>query len=109
MVAQADAKVLVAWRAERRRAARNHHPDVGGDTQEYLRVIAAIDSRYGLCVDPGGGTPTPARVITTTPVGRLITTRRAFRRGVRCTRRLIRTIQTRLPRSIPGARRYTSL
>jgi hypothetical protein len=100
--------VRVAWRAERRRAARDHHPDVGGDTQEYLRVITAIDARYGVCVDPGGA-PRHTRARTTTRVGRLTATRRAAHRWVHRTRRLTRTLQTRIPRSMPGARRYTAL
>ena len=88
MTAPLDA-VRVAWRADRRRAARDHHPDVGGDTQEYLRLIAAIDARYGLCVDPGG-TPRPTRARPTTRVGRLTATRRAAHRWVHRTRRLTR-------------------
>jgi hypothetical protein len=81
--------VRVAWRAERRRAARDHHPDVGGDPQEYLRVITAIDARYGLCVDPGGA-QRPTRARTTTRASRLAATRRAARRWVHRTARLTR-------------------
>jgi len=109
MAAQPEAGVRVAWRADRRRAARIHHPDVGGDAQEYLRVIAAIDAQYGLCADPGGDPPGPTTARTTTRSGRSSTTRRTVRRWVRRTRRLTRTLQTWLPRSIPGARRYTEL
>lgn len=109
MTAQPDLGVQVAWRAERRRAARRHHPDVGGDAQEYLRVIAATDARYGLCVDPGGRPSGPTQARTTTRADLLTTPRRTVRRWARRTRRLTRTLPTRLPRSIPGARRYTTL
>lgn len=109
MSAPPDLGVQVAWRAERRRAARAHHPDLGGDAQEYLRVIAAIDARYGLCVDPGGRPPGAAHAHTTTGTDPVTTIRRALRRWARRTRRLTRTLPTRLPRTFPGARRYTTL
>lgn len=109
MSAQPDLGVQVAWRTERRQAARRHHPDLGGDAQEYLRVIASIDERYGLCVDPGGSSTDPRHAGTTTGVDPLTTVRRALRRWVRRSRRLTRTVPTKLPRSIPGARRYTTL
>ena len=109
MTAQPDLSVQVAWRAERRRAARSHHPDLGGDAQEYLRVIAAIDAKYGLCVDPGGSSPGPTHARTTTRADLVTTIRRTVRRWARRARRLTRTLPTGLPRSIPGARRYTTL
>jgi len=40
------------WRAERAKAARRHHPDLGGDLQEYLRVTGEIDRRLGHRTDP---------------------------------------------------------
>ncbi|MGV8973462.1 MAG: hypothetical protein ACOH10_14155 [Rhodoglobus sp.] len=112
MTARPDLGVQVAWRTERRRAARIHHPDVGGDTEDYLRAIAAIaaiDARYGLCVDPGGRPPGPTHARTTSRTDLTTTIRRTVRRWVRRSRRLTRTLPTRLPRSMPGARRYTTL
>ena len=97
MTAQSDLGVQVAWRTERRHAARSHHPDLGGDAQEYLRVIASIDATYGLCVDPGGPPPVP----TQADLGQA--PRAAAHWWAR--RRLPRTALTRLPRLIPGVRR----
>ncbi|GGC52429.1 hypothetical protein IEU95_10635 [Hoyosella rhizosphaerae] len=34
------------YKAARRAAAREHHPDVGGDPETYIRVLAEIDRLY---------------------------------------------------------------
>ena len=97
-----------AWRAERRQAARRHHPDVGGDLREYLRVTADIDARYGL--DPKaatyGSAPGPRGRTSACNDSRA---RRRFAASVRRTRTVSKAIRSRLPRWVPGARRYTRI
>ena len=110
MVSTSDATTLTAWRSERRAAARLHHPDVGGDTQEYLRVIAAIDTQYGLGAAASEASPL-ARAAGRAPLrtGRLTRARRRAGRAFRRARQLTQKIRARLPRRVPGARRYTQL
>ncbi|GAA2735884.1 hypothetical protein GCM10009867_19240 [Pedococcus aerophilus] len=36
------------WRAARRRAARLHHPDLGGSTEAFLNALSAVDEEFGL-------------------------------------------------------------
>jgi len=87
-----------AWRAERRAAARRHHPDLGGDTQEYLSVMAEIDRRHGA----GAVRLLVADDHRSRAVRRLRATARRARAASR-------TARTRLPRWAPGARRYTQI
>jgi len=98
------------WRAERAMAARRHHPDVGGDLQEYLQVTSEIDRRHGyptnpatqgLTASPGGSTSVRSdlRSRARRRVGALARRRRA----------LSRTTRSALPRWAPGARRYTQI
>lgn len=44
------------WSAERRAAARRHHPDRGGSTEALLEAYAQVDARFGLA-PPGRGRP----------------------------------------------------
>lgn len=101
---QADHERLSQWRRERRRAARAHHPDVGGDLDEYLRVVGEIDARLG----PVDRLPAVAGV-TTTVSGRRVSVRRRLRTVRRRTRGLSRAVRSRLPRGVPGARRWSEL
>jgi len=99
-----------AWRAERRQAARRHHPDVGGNLQEYLRVTADIDARYGL--DPKATTYRPASGaggLTFVRNDRRSRARRRLAASVRRRRALSKALRSRLPRWVPGARRYTHI
>jgi len=99
-----------AWRAERRQAARRHHPDVGGDLREYLRVTADIDARYGL--DPKAavyGSEPGTRARTSVRDNGRSRARRRLAASVRRTRSLSKAIRSRLPRWVPGARRYTRI
>jgi len=99
-----------AWRAERRRAARRHHPDVGGDLREYLRVTADIDARYGL--DPKAatyGSAPETRGRTSARNDRRSRARRRLAASVGRTRIVSNAIRSRLPRWVPGARRYTRI
>jgi len=100
----ADHERLSQWRRERRRAARTHHPDVGGDLDQYLRVVSEIDARLGPSNRP------PARADATTTVsGRRTAMRRRLRTATREAHRLSRRVRSRLPRGVPGARRWTEL
>lgn len=87
-----------AWRLARRRAAREHHPDLGGRPEAYLRALEQIDRQFL-------GTPDPP-VADVQARGSTIARRyRAYRRRARQARRGVRA---RLPRWVPG-RRYTQL
>ena len=80
--------------AARRALLRRHHPDVGGDPAEFVRVLAALDRA------PGPDHENRV-VVTTTSTGRL-GGGRWRRRG----RRTLTRVRTVLPRRLPGARRY---
>ena len=99
-----------AWRAERRRAARRHHPDIGGDLGEYLRVTADIDARYGL--DPKAAIYGSEPGASDLPFVRNDRRSRALRRcraSLRRARALSKSMRSRLPSWVPGARRYTQI
>jgi len=80
-------------RAMRRQLVKQHHPDHGGDVDRFVEVLAALESPPTL--------PTlPSASPTTTPDPSVSGARR--RRG------LVRTVQTHLPRRLPGAKRYAT-
>lgn len=84
--------------AERRALLRRHHPDLGGDPDEFVRLLAALDRD---AASPGGTGGTGATtVLTHRPL------RSAWRRR---TRLLALRVSTGLPRRLPGARRYGRL
>ena len=87
----------VLSRSERRALLRRHHPDAGGDPDEFVRVLAATT---GPDSDSRGTTP-----ITTTG----FTDRLGGGRWRAWSRRTIARIQVSLPRRLPGARRYGHL
>ena len=88
-------------RAQLRAVARRLHPDLGGDPDAYLAAVAALDEPRG------PASPAPAgRTTTSGPVGHVHRARRRIRRGLRTAGR---TARTRLPRSLPGSRRYAQL
>lgn len=81
-------------RSLRRAAAKRHHPDLGGDADEFVRVM------QGLAAGDGGWDP-----LTVT-----VTTRSRAARAVRTTSKtVLATVRRRLPRSFPGSRRYGHL
>lgn len=80
--------------AERRALLRAHHPDLGGDPDEFVRVLDAI-SRLDA---------TTSREPRTTVTDRL-GGGRWRRRG----RRAATRFRAALPRRLPGARRYGHL
>ncbi|WP_043644310.1 hypothetical protein [Nocardioides alkalitolerans] len=84
-----------AYLRERRALVRTHHPDVGGDPAELQRRLALLDARYGVGPAPAAEQQ-QFTVVPTGPVGRL--RRRA--------RRARRAVRARIPRGVPGSRRY---
>ncbi|MEV5000618.1 hypothetical protein [Nocardioides sp. LML1-1-1.1] len=83
--------------AERRALLRRHHPDLGGDPEEFVRLVATLDAAVASPgTDPAGVTTLLAR----RPL------RAAWRRR---TRLLARRVSTGLPRRLPGTRRYGQL
>lgn len=82
-------------RAEQRRIARECHPDAGGDPQDFVARMARLTEL---------SRPTEL----TQPHARPSATRRRFvtRRRVRSA---VRALRGRLPRGVPGARRYIDL
>lgn len=86
--------------SERRALLRWHHPDLGGDPDEFVRLLAALDrdpAPAGAAAGPDAG---PTTVLTHRPL------RSAWRRR---TRLLALRVSTGLPRRLPGARRYGRL
>lgn len=102
---------LKAWRRARARVAREHHPDLGGDLDTYLTAVAGVDARFGrrasrAAIVVSGSRGTPGVRATTGP---LVTARRARARLWRRVRAAVRHGRHRLPRRVPGRRRYTTL
>jgi len=93
-----------AWQRARRAVARRHHPDLGGDLATYLRLLAEVDRRHGFTHRAGSR---PAHV--TLDRRRRALVRRSLRARVQDVHRLVRALRGRLPRGVPGRRRYTSL
>ncbi len=90
-----DPEERARWRAARARVARHHHPDLGGDPDEFIAALAEVDAQYAL------PTMTQAR--------RWTTMRRRVKRQVRQSKQGLRTFRSRLPKGMPGSRRYFEL
>ncbi len=88
----------------RREVARRHHPDLGGDPDEFIRAMRAISPGIGR-----SGEPVATNATWTTTVVTTTGTSRARRRLVSTGRRLAHHVRTRIPRSFPGSRRYGRL
>ncbi|MBO1768336.1 hypothetical protein [Allobranchiibius sp. GilTou38] len=87
--------------AARRAVARRLHPDLGGDSQEYVAAMAELDHRLGVTAaapHAAGQGPVPDIVRH----GRLSSVRGNTRRAARTMRRI-------LPSGWPGSRRYGRL
>lgn len=91
-----DPRQRAAWRAERIQVARRLHPDVGGEAAQYLAALAAVDHRFG-----------SARPQTRS--GPWVGLQRGVRRQMRRSRTGLRELRARLPRKVPGAKRYIDL
>lgn len=109
-LAPLDAASRAAWRVDRRHAARHHHPDVGGDLQEYLRVTAEIDRTYGygpkLATYRLGSATSGSASVRKDRRSRARRSLKAWRRKARA---VSRNMRSRLPRWAPGARRYIQI
>lgn len=82
-----DGPQAAEWGRVRARAARAHHPDLGGDVDTYLEALHRVDVRYGV---GAGGTVRVQIHRSHAPGARL---RRALRAG----RNLTRSLSTHLP------------
>ncbi len=83
------------WLAARAKVARRHHPDLGGDVSEFIAALAEVDAAFA--------------ATTRAADGRWVRLRRGVNRSVRRRRSTLRTLRARLPRKVPGARRYIDL
>lgn len=96
------------YAAAQRSVARRLHPDLGGDPQEYLAAMAALDRAYAQSVGTDrehsgaaeGRASGLVHVVHRARVRSLLRTR---------TRRALRTVKSVLPRSVGGAHRYGRL
>lgn len=91
----------VEWRRARREVARKHHPDVGGDAAAFVHLLDQVDRRYGRRGD--------GLQIGAVPLTPRIRVQRGVRRVARRAKAHGRTLRTRLPRRVPGAKRYFQL
>ena len=99
MTGPTDPRRRAAWQAARRAAARRHHPDLGGDTDSYLAALAEVDRQFD---------PAPVSAVPSSP-GRWVQVRRAVNRQRRRSRTRVRELRQKLPRRMPGAKRYIDL
>jgi hypothetical protein len=102
-----DPAARTEWSRLRRRAAAAHHPDRGGDVATYLASLAAIDAAVG--TDHASGPRTEGTSTAPTEVVFIRTWRGSRMRLTRRTRHVTRAFRSRLPRSLPGARRTTNI
>ncbi len=78
-----------------RAVARRLHPDMGGDTREYVAAMARVDAHFKQATGAGDL--------------HVVTRNRTLSSLTRRAGRAASTIRTRLPRGWPGARRYGRL
>lgn len=100
-----DPAVRAQWAHARRRAAAEHHPDRGGDTDTYLAALAAVDEAFGI----GPRVVQEGRQTTHADVHVRRTWRGYRMRLARRARRAVRTLRSRLPRALPGAAHTTEV
>ncbi|GAB3074933.1 hypothetical protein [Nocardioides zeae] len=102
-------------RSLRRAVALRHHPDRGGDPEVFARLMAELDPRRS----PAAGLDGPGRAeagradrasvrpppVTVVETAWTRSTGSLRRRG----RSVVALVRQRLPRSVPGSRRYGRL
>lgn len=96
-VGLADPSAYAEWKRRRRDVARRFHPDLGGDPETYLRQMRAVDEEFGVGTRAYGSADQSS------------TRRRGSRARHRARRRLkatARRVRAKLPRRLPGSRRY---
>jgi len=94
-----SAPVADGFHRELRSLARRLHPDLGGDEAEYVQAVSELRHRHGLDAPAVAAGPTTGGRNGAAP-------KRLSRRAVR---RAVRAGRARLPRRMPGSRRYVSL
>lgn len=96
-----------ADRARARRAvARRHHPDLGGDPAVFVEEMARLDRPTTGRTGAQAPRPTSEPLL---PVIVVSPRRRALGALRRTGVRLVGDVRRRLPRGVPGARRYGRL
>lgn len=89
-----DGRTAGQWSRARARAARQHHPDLGGDVDTYLEALRVIDAKFGV------GTLATAQVV----VHRDRSGRARLARAMVRARRATRRVKAHVPRRWrPGA------
>ena len=93
------------YAARRREVIRTHHPDVGGDPERLRLELSRLDREFGRVPQPASTFRVPS---STDGVDVRLTVRpsRPLRRLQRRTAAQIRQMRGRLPRSVPGSKRY---
>lgn len=88
------------YAARRREVIRRHHPDVGGDPERLRLELARLDREFGRTAHARSARESvDADRLTVAPT-------RPIRRLRRRTITQLGKIRGRLPRSVPGSRRY---
>ncbi|NNG38519.1 hypothetical protein HJ588_04415 [Flexivirga sp. ID2601S] len=90
------------WSAERRRVARRLHPDLGGDPDDYIAAMQALEQRRAAAMGVLHGAEGMTVVHTTAGS-------RAVRAVTGRARSVTTAVRRHLPRGWPGARRYGQL
>lgn len=91
-------------RAQLRAVARRFHPDLGGDLDTYLAAVADLDAPR--LTSPSAPFSRPSDHLTSGRAGFAHRARQRVRRGLRTAGR---TARSRLPRAVPGSRRWARL
>ena len=87
-------------KALRREAAKRHHPDLGGDADEFIRAMRTLSPSERR---EAGGTSDSEVTIR-------VTGRSRARHWVsKSQRHLVKGLRSRIPRPLPGSRRYGQL
>lgn len=94
-----DSRRTADWARARARAARAHHPDLGGDSESYLEALRQVDRRYGVT---SADAPHVAIHRSGAPSARA-------RRALRASRRRARSLSRHLPDRFRPGRTYIEI